>query len=274
MNNIPIVLSIAGTDPSGGAGISADIKTISATGSYAAAVITALVSQNTQGVQAIFDISPEFVSTQLKSIRTDLHVSAIKIGMLHRADIIEVISTTLNEIKPIPVVFDPVMVAKDGSVLLDLNTIEYLKTALIPQVSLITPNLFEANYLLQRQITSFDAMEYAAQELGNTYQINVLIKGGHLEQSQSKDVLYLFKEKTCHWYEATRIMTRHTHGTGCTLSAAIASYLAQNLTLVEAVARAKKYLILAIESGSTMQIGKGNGPVDHFYFLNNRGNSY
>src|SRR3990167_8407711 len=143
MHNIPIVLSIAGTDPSGGAGISADIKTISATGSYATAVVTALVAQNTQGVQRIFEIQAEFIETQLKSVFDDLNISAIKIGMLHRADIIDSVSHLLAKIKPKNVVFDPVMIAKDGSVLLDLSTIKHLKKILIPNVSLITPNLFE-----------------------------------------------------------------------------------------------------------------------------------
>ena len=138
MHNIPIVLSIAGTDPSGGAGISADIKTISATGGYAAAVVTALVAQNTQGVQCVFEITPEFIETQLNSVFDDLNVSAIKIGMLHRADVIDRVSHVLSETKPKNIVFDPVMIAKDGSVLLDLSTIERLKRLLIPNVSLIS----------------------------------------------------------------------------------------------------------------------------------------
>ncbi len=272
MNNIPCVLSIAGTDPSGGAGISADIKAISATGSYAAAAITALLAQNTQGVQSIMDIPPSFVAQQLDSVFNDLTIDAVKIGMLHEQKIIDVIVEALMRFKPRIIVFDPVMVAKDGSVLLDLTTIAQLKKQLIPHVTLITPNLFEASHLLEDEIKTTEQMQHAARTLGQAYQINVLIKGGHLETGASADVLYRLEDHTCHWFSADRIETKNTHGTGCSLSAAIASYLAQGLPLIAAVDRAKQYMTHAIQSGSMQTIGKGNGPVDHFYFLDNRVN--
>ncbi|OGV48560.1 MAG: bifunctional hydroxymethylpyrimidine kinase/phosphomethylpyrimidine kinase [Legionellales bacterium RIFCSPHIGHO2_12_FULL_42_9] len=270
MNNIPCVLSIAGTDPSGGAGISADIKAISATGGYAASVITALVAQNTQGVQSILEIPPAFVSQQLESVFNDLTIAAVKIGMLHEKQIIDAVVDALIRFQPAIIVFDPVMVAKDGSILLDLKTISLLKKELIPRVTLITPNLFEASHLLETEIKTTQQMEVAANTLGRHYQVNVLIKGGHLEDTASADLLYSIHDNTCHWFTAKRIHTKNTHGTGCSLSAAIASYLAQNFSLLEAVGQAKQYISHAIQSGSMQTIGKGNGPVDHFYFLENR----
>lgn len=264
------VLSIAGTDPSGGAGIHADIKAISATGGYAATVITALVAQNTQGVQAIEDVSADFVRQQLDSVFNDLDVKAVKIGMLHEQSIIEVISHALASLRPSNIVFDPVMVAKDGSKLLRLDTVSLLKEKLLPLTHLITPNLFEAEQLLDRTIPTEASMLSAAIELGQTYGINVLIKGGHLESNTSSDVLYDHSDGQCHWFIEQRVETNNTHGTGCSLSSAIASYLAQGMTLVEAVRKAKQYITQAIQSGQHYRIGKGNGPIDHFYFLGNR----
>lgn len=273
MYNIPCILSIAGTDPSGGAGIQADIKAISATGSYAASVITALVAQNTQGVQSIHDVPADFVTQQLESVISDLNIAAVKIGMLHDQHIIEAVVNKLSMLQ-CPIVFDPVMIAKDGSILLKLETISMLKTKLIPLVTLITPNLFEASHLLGEEIQTTDQMATAAKTLGQTFQINVLVKGGHLDGGESADVLYLVNENTHHWFSAKRIQTKNTHGTGCSLSSAIASYLGQGLAIKDAVAHAKHYMSQAIFSGSRQTIGKGNGPVDHFYFLENRGVVY
>ncbi len=269
-SNLACVLSIAGTDPSGGAGIHADIKAISATGGYAAAVVTALVAQNTQGVQAIEAVSADFVQQQLESVFTDVTINAVKIGMLHDQRIIKVICKTLASFKPNPVVFDPVMVAKDGSLLLHMETMTMLKEDLFPLVHLITPNLFEAEQLLQCEITDKAVMQAAAVELGKAYDIHVLIKGGHLNASVAPDVLYDVKANQCHWFEEKRVETKNTHGTGCSLSSAIASYLAQGLTLIDAVKTAKHYISRAIESGKDYSLGKGNGPIDHFYFLGNR----
>lgn len=263
----PCVLSIAGTDPSGGAGIQADIKAISATGSYAASIITALVAQNTQGVQAIQDVPPHFVQQQLDSVFNDLTVNAVKIGMLYDTAIIEVIATALGALKPPFIVFDPVMIAKNGSLLLKTDAIDCIKKKLLPNVYLITPNLLEAGALLNCAITTMDEMVHAAETLGQTYGINVLIKGGHLSSTQSSDVLYQSPNNTLAWFHADRIDTKHTHGTGCTLSSAIASYLAQGYSLINAISSAKSYLTQAILAGRHLNIGKGQGPVHHFYSL-------
>lgn len=272
MNKIgfPCVVSIAGTDPSGGAGIQADIKAISATGAYAASIITALVAQNTQGVQAILDVPADFVQKQMEVVFSDLDVHAVKIGMLHDARIIEVVASQLEKLKPQNVVFDPVMIAKDGSELLDLNTVEFLKNRLIPCVSLITPNLFEAERLLGSSITTTHEMTEAAKQLGKQFNINVLVKGGHLNGQESSDILYSHQQATCHWFHSKRIVTNNTHGTGCSLSSAIASWLAQGFPLFEAIGKAKQYISHAIESGAMHSVGHGCGPIDHFYFLENR----
>jgi hydroxymethylpyrimidine/phosphomethylpyrimidine kinase len=228
----PCVLSIAGTDPSGGAGIHADIKTISATGSYAAAVITALVAQNTQHVDAIFDLTPEFLSQQLHSVFSDLDIKAVKLGMLHNKAVIKTVTDHLKNYKGF-IVIDPVMVAKNGSALLQLEVIEFLEATLFPLATIITPNIFEAEKLLKT----------------------------------CTDVLYSKSNKELHYFDSERINTKNTHGTGCTLSSAIASYLAQNFDLIEAIKLAKDYLTHAILSGSNFSIGRGFGPVDHFYYL-------
>ncbi|HVE44056.1 MAG TPA: bifunctional hydroxymethylpyrimidine kinase/phosphomethylpyrimidine kinase [Gammaproteobacteria bacterium] len=265
--NYPCVLTIAGTDPSGGAGIQADIKTISATGCYAASVITALVAQNTQGVQAIQEVPAAFVMQQINSVFSDLDISAVKIGMLHNKKIIETVSSALEKLKPKNIVLDPVMVAKNGCKLLPSNIIHFIRERLFPLVNLITPNLFEAEKILGEKIETLPEMESAAEKIGNTFNVNVLLKGGHLNTTQSSDVLYSKKDLTHYWFHEERINTKNTHGTGCTLSSAIASYLAQGCTLQHAIHISKKYLTKAIESGRNFQIGRGCGPVNHFYLL-------
>lgn len=269
--NFPCVVTIAGTDPSGGAGIQADIKAISATGSYAASVMTALVAQNTQGVHLIEAIPEIFLQKQLEVIFSDLEVHAVKIGMLHDANVIRVVCAELEKLQLSNIVYDPVMIAKDGSVLLDFDTISLLKTRLMPQCTLITPNLFEAEYLSNSSITTKPEMEWVARQLGQECYVNVLIKGGHLDSDQSPDVLYIRDEDICHWFPAKRFPTKNTHGTGCSLSSAVASYLAQGLSLLDAMNAAKHYITKAIEFGARHNIGRGCGPVDHFYFLPNRG---
>ncbi|MDX2346041.1 MAG: bifunctional hydroxymethylpyrimidine kinase/phosphomethylpyrimidine kinase [Legionella sp.] len=259
------VLSIAGSDSSGGAGIQADIKAISATGAYAASVITALTAQNTQGVQAIESVSPEFVTQQINAVCDDLNIKAIKIGMLHTAAIIERVMTAILKHKPKHVVLDPVMVSKNGSALLDNALINSLKK-LFAHVSLLTPNLLEAEKIIGTSIVSIDDMANAARAISKEYQIAVLLKGGHFDSPMAQDVLCDAGELT--WFELPRIETKNTHGTGCTLSAAIASYLAQGKPLKEAVFDAKQYLFEAIVSGSKFSLGTGQGPVHHFYGLN------
>lgn len=263
----PIVLTIAGTDPSGGAGIQADIKAISATGSYAASVITALLAQNTQGVQGIFAVSSDCVRQQLDSVFSDLEVKAVKIGMLHDGAILEVVFSELSKLGQKHVVFDPVLVSKSGAILLQLSAIDSLKLHVKGTVQLLTPNLTEAEHLLDAAISTQSDMSAAAMQLGKRFDLSVLVKGGHLSDKDSPDVLYIKEEDQCQWFHAPRIITHNSHGTGCTLSSAIASYLAQGLSLHDAVAAAKSYLTLALQSASSNQIGKGNGPLNHFYFL-------
>ena len=269
-NSLPCVVSIAGTDPSGGAGIQADIKAISATGAYAASIITALVSQNTQGVQATANITTNFLRQQFISVFTDLEVQAVKIGMLQEARVIDVVFSELQKFIPKWIVLDPVMIAKGGAVLLDLQTIKHLKTRVKGAVHLITPNLFETEQLLGTTIKSFPEMERAATMLAEELEVDVLIKGGHMLSEKASDVLYIRQEHEHHWFHSERIHTKNTHGTGCSLSSAIASYLAQDYGLSEAVAAAKSYLTKATQSGARYHIGQGNGPIDHFYFLDNR----
>lgn len=267
VRNRPVVLTIAGTDPSGGAGIQADIKVISATGCYAASVITALVAQNTCGVQAIQPISPTFITQQLESVFSDLNVTAVKIGMLYDEDIIQVVTQAIKKYAPPHVVLDPVMVAKNGSPLLKHETIETLKNTLFPYTHLITPNLPETQRLLEMTIDSPEAMHHAAVSLGDQFGCHVLVKGGHLQGKQASDVLFDPEHGSTRWFHENRIHTRNTHGTGCSLSAAIAAFLAQDMTMQEAVQKAKDYLTLAIDSGSHQTIGHGSGPIDHFYFI-------
>lgn len=265
--NVPTIVTIAGSDSSGGAGIQADIKTISALGGYAASVITALTAQNTQGVQAIYPIPLEFVEQQIESVFTDLSVKAVKIGMLHDEKIIAIVAAALKKFQPQHVVLDPVMIAKSGHELLKLTTITALQQQLFPHVSLITPNIFEAEKLLNVSIQTAVQQEQAAIKLGKQFHINVLVKGGHLDDVESSDVLYLLAEDRCEWLRAPRIATQNTHGTGCSLSSAIAAALCKDFSLVDAVAYAKKYLTNALAAAQPLVFGQGIGPVDHFYFL-------
>jgi hydroxymethylpyrimidine/phosphomethylpyrimidine kinase len=261
------VLTIAGSDSSGGAGIQADIKAISATGSYAASVITALTAQNTLGVQSIHTIPADFVQAQLDSVFSDMHFDAIKIGMLVNREIIDVVANTLEKIKPKHVILDPVMVAKKGCQLLDPEIVDYLQTKLFPLATLVTPNLPEAENFLNAIISSPETMQSSAEKLGRKFKSNVLIKGGHLPIEKSSDVLFSIDADKCEWFHAERIATTNAHGTGCTLSSAIASFLAQSYSLSNAIHAAKNYLTQAIIAGSKFQIGNGCGPVAHFYFL-------
>lgn len=266
MRNHPsVVLTIAGSDSSGGAGIQADIKTISATGSYAASVITVVTAQNTLGVQAIFDVSAEFVALQIQSVLDDIDVKAIKIGMLHNKEIILAVTDILSKYAVKHVVIDPVMLSKNGCALLDENVIELLQQQLFPLATLITPNLPEAEKLLGITITNSEEQEQAAITLGKQSQVNVLVKGGHLTGKKSADVVYLHRSASTKWFYANRIDSENTHGTGCSLSSAIASYLAQDYMLEGAIKHAKDYLTGAIDAGKEWQLGKGCGPVDHFF---------
>lgn len=264
MLNYTTALSIAGSDPSGGAGIQADIKTFSALGCYGMSVITALTAQNTQGVQGVHTIPAEFVELQLKSIFADIKVNAAKTGMLHNALVIDRVANFFESHR-CPLIIDPVIMAKDGSLLLETEALSALKTQLLPHAYLITPNLPEAELLLGRTIKTAKDMEAAAHDLGQLGAEAVLIKGGHLNDSESNDCLYVREQQQIFWFNATRIHTQNTHGTGCTLSAAITAFTAQGLTIYEAVSAAKTYLNLAIQNGAPYQLGQGHGPVHHFH---------
>ena len=264
-DEIRCILAIAGTDPTGGAGIQADMKSISATGGYCASVITALVAQNTQGVQSVLSIDPLFVKKQLISVLDDLTISAVKIGMLDDENIISVVFDTLRAAHIKQVVLDPVMVAKCGTPLLNPSVVASLKDKAAGVITLLTPNLYEARYLAGCSIESKEDMEKAAVYLAEEFQCSVLLKGGHLEGILSEDVLYDPASGTYAWFSQKRINTQNTHGTGCTLSSAIASYLGQGYPLTLAIETAKEYLTKAIERGASLSIGKGCGPVDHFF---------
>lgn len=256
-------LTIAGSDSCGGAGIQADIKSFSANGVYGMSVITAITAQNTQGVFGIQDIYPEMIESQINVIFEDIEVHAVKIGMVSRVESIKAIGRALRGVDKLPqVILDPVMISKSGFKLLSDDAKETLIDELIPLATLITPNLPEAEELLNRKITTIDDMKQAAKDIKKMGAKNVLIKGGHLE-SEATDLLYDGVNYII--FPQDRINTVHTHGTGCTLSSAIAANLAKGLTIDEAVAEGKKYITGAIKHG--FKLGKGVGPTHHFYKL-------
>ncbi len=266
--NTPIVLTIAGSDSGGGAGIQADIKAISATGSYACSVITALTAQNTQGVTGILPISAEFIEQQLDAVFTDLNVVAVKVGMLAEAGLIKAVVKKLQQYQPKFLVVDPVMVATSGDLLLQQSAIETLKTELLPLADVITPNLPEAATLLGQSLpTTGEEMNAMIEDLRGLDCKAVLLKGGHLEnESTSTDLLITVNDVET--FTVERVDTQNTHGTGCTLSSAIASFLAQTGSLSESVALGKNYISNAIAHADELNVGNGHGPVHHFYALN------
>ncbi len=257
-------LTIAGSDPSGGAGIQADLKTFSALGCYGLSVITALTAQNTQGVQGIEYVSEQFVEKQLKSVFDDIEVGVIKTGMLHNSKIITVIANFLKN-KCCPLLVDPVITAKDGSILLEDSAIFTLQEKLLPLATLITPNIPEAEVLLQCSIKNYEDMEKACKSLATLGPKAVLLKGGHLMSTESNDCFYDAISQEISWFKAPRINTLNTHGTGCTLSAAITACLAKGFPLERAIGEAKKYLSAALKAGAELTLGHGHGPVYHFY---------
>ena len=202
-------------------------------------MITALTAQNTQGVQGIFPISPDFVEQQYQSISNDIEIHAVKIGMLFEEKIITLISKYISQLN-CPVVLDPVITAQSGDALLQPNTINILQQHLFPQATVITPNLPEAELLLGKKIIGREAMALSAKTLGEQYKTSILIKGGHLIENKASDVLYIYKTKQHQWFYADKIHTNHCHGTGCTLSSAIAAYLAKGNNLIESISQAKK----------------------------------
>ncbi|CCM78849.1 bifunctional hydroxymethylpyrimidine kinase/phosphomethylpyrimidine kinase [Rhizobium mesoamericanum] len=260
------VLSIAGSDPSGGAGIQADLKAFSARGVYGMAVLTALTAQNTQGVSGVQLVPGAFVADQIRAVFADIRVDAIKIGMIANAEIAEAVAGAIEPHQNIPIVLDPVMVAKGGAALLDLSAVEVLTRRLLPLATLLTPNLPEAAALLNGPTAGTRAeMAEQAQSLRVLGPKAVLVKGGHLSGNASPDVLATASGLT--WFEARRVPTANTHGTGCTLSSALAAELAKGAELPVAVADAKAYLALAVARADTLSVGSGHGPVQHFHEL-------
>jgi hydroxymethylpyrimidine/phosphomethylpyrimidine kinase len=264
--SIPVALTIAGSDSSGGAGIQADLKTFAACGVYGASVITALTAQNTRGVTGIHDVPPDFITAQIDAVFSDLDVKAVKIGMVARYEAIEAIVAGLIRWSPQHVVVDPVMVATSGDRLLSPDAVDALRTQLFPRASLITPNLPEAAALLNEAIAESEAdIEAQGRRLLAMGSPAVLIKGGHGHGPESTD--YLIDGKSVIRLAAPRIATRNTHGTGCSLSSAIAAGLAKGQGLEAAVRDAKAYVSAAIAAADRLQVGHGHGPIHHFHVL-------
>jgi len=261
----PIVLTIAGSDSGGGAGIQADIKAISATGSYACSVITAVTSQNTLGVSAIHPIPVEHIESQLDSVFTDLNVVAVKVGMLADANIIAMVARKIRQYKPKYLVVDPVMVATSGDPLLAQSAVATLKEQLLPLADLVTPNLPESAALVGGEIPQNEQqMAEMVESLRALGAKAVLLKGGHLDEVENSSDL-LIEQQSYDLLSAKRIKTTNTHGTGCTLSSAIASYLAQGNRLHKAVYLGKQYISQAISYADELKVGSGHGPVHHFF---------
>ena len=255
-------LTIAGSDSSGGAGIQADIKTMTANGVYAMSAVTALTAQNTTGVYGILESTPEFLANQLDCIFTDIFPDAVKTGMVSSTGLIEVIADKLKQYKAKNIVVDPVMVATSGSRLISQEAVDALKELLLPLATVLTPNIPEAEVLSGLTISDPADMEKAAQAIGETYGCAVLCKGGH-DLNDANDLLW--RNGTCKWFHGRRIDNPNTHGTGCTLSSAIASNLAKGYDLDTAVERAKAYLSGAL--AAMLNLGAGQGPMDHLFDL-------
>jgi hydroxymethylpyrimidine/phosphomethylpyrimidine kinase len=262
---IPNVLSIAGSDPSGGAGIQADIKAISANGAFAMAALTALTAQNTQGVSGIHLVPPAFVQSQIKAVFDDIRVDAVKIGMIANAEIAQAIATALKG-RDVPIILDPVMIAKGGASLLQPDAIAILRDQLLPMATVLTPNLPEAAHLLglapAMSRTNMQAQGHALCALGPKA---VLMKGGHLSVADSPDCLVSDDHVT--WFEGARSATSNTHGTGCTLSSALAARIAHTDDIANAVTAAKLYVATAIAHADDLNVGSGHGPTHHFATL-------
>ncbi len=256
------LLTIAGSDSCGGAGIQADLKTFSAHGVYGMSVITAVTAQNTQGVFAVQDIKPEIIEAQIDAIFQDIEVHGIKIGMVSQIDTIKAIAKKIRQYKPTNVVVDPVMISKSGYDLLQTEAKATLVEELISLADLLTPNLPEAEAITKMKIESIEEMKLAAKKIYDMGAKNILIKGGHLPDS-AVDILYDGKEFTL--FESKRIDTKNTHGTGCTLSSSIAANLGKGFDMKTALELSKQYITIAIEH--SIELGKGVGPTNHFYEL-------
>ncbi len=259
------VLTIAGSDSGGGAGIQADLKTMTLNGVFAASAITALTAQNTLGVAAVMEVDPDFLAQQINAVFEDLRPDAVKIGMVSSAPLIEVIAGRLRHYGAEKIVVDPVMVATSGARLIDSGAVGALKEALLPMAAVVTPNIPEAEILSGMEIRGEEAMMQAAERIGRQYRCAVLCKGGH-SVSDANDVLYA--EGAFYWYRGRRIDNPNTHGTGCTLSSAIAAHLAKGYPLASAVERAKDYVSGAL--GAMLDLGRGRGPMNHAFDVKSR----
>ena len=253
-------LTIAGSDSSGGAGIQADLKTMTANGVYAMSAITALTAQNTTGVQGIFEVTPEFLKQQIDSVFTDIRPDAVKIGMVSSAGLIQAIAEKMKEYKAENIVVDPVMVATSGAKLISDDAIGTLKECLFPLATVLTPNIPEAKVLSDMDITTAEEMIEAAKKISETYHCAVLLKGGH-QLNDANDLLY--RDGGYRWFNGKRIDNPNTHGTGCTLSSAIASNLANGYALDTAVEQAKAYISGAL--AAMLDLGAGSGPMNHAF---------
>jgi len=259
------VLTIAGSDPGGGAGIQADLKTFAALGCYGLSVITALTAQSTTGVSAIEPVPSRFIGTQIDAVLKDMKPRAIKIGMLYSVEQLEVVAQTVKKY-PVPhVVVDPVMASQGGTSLLAPEALPAFRELMMPLATLVTPNLPEASALLNTQIHTLEEIKAGARRLASYGSNSILVKGGHMGGEQSNDVLFLGPENRFVCFAEKRIQTLNDHGTGCTLSSAIASFLARGEPVEGAVRAGKAFLTEALRAGAAYKIGKGRGPVHHFY---------
>lgn len=259
------VLTIAGSDSGGGAGIQADIKTISACGCYAMSAITAITVQNTLGVSAVYPIPTNTIEEQIEAVISDIGVDAVKIGMLHSAEVILGIKRVLLKYNISNIVLDPVMVSTSGHILMQNEAIETLKSELLTCARVITPNIPEAEIILGKKINKQSELPIYARELSNGGKVSVLLKAGHMDEEELIDILYNAETDEIIELKSNRFQTKNTHGTGCTLSSALASYLAQGMSLNEATTSAKNYINSAITNGAEYEIGAGHGPVHHFW---------
>lgn len=260
----PVALTIAGSDSGGGAGIQADIKTFSALGVYGASAITSITAQNTQGVRGIQAIIPEILEGQIHAVFEDIIVDAVKIGMLHNKEAAQVVISAIDTFKPTKIVLDPVMISTSGSKLLEDDTIDIITRELFKRVTLVTPNIDEAAFLSGMTIRNEEEMETAAYRLMEMGCNALLMKGGHLGKEEMADILYM-KDQAPIRFAVPAIDTFNSHGTGCTLSSAIAAYLALGKDLQEAVRMAKQYITTALSEGANVKTGHGYGPLNHFF---------
>jgi len=261
-----VICTIAGSDSGGGAGIQADLKTISANGGFGTSVITAITAQNTQEVIAAQQIPNDLIKAQFNAVFSDFDISAIKTGMLANASVINSVAECIKKYKCNKYILDPVMISKSGYHLLEQEAIDALENKLFPLATLITPNIYEAQVLSNMKIVSLEDVEIAGRILLRKGVSAVLIKGGHLLNEKATDTLIM--PEGIEYFPSEWIETKNTHGTGCTYSAAIATHLAKGMTIIDAVATAKEYISGAIRYG--LSLGKGSGPTDHFFYFRNR----